>query len=124
MLGFDQPSRQQIAKPWEPTLFVESERKTLEDGVDKDSSAELKIALFRSLFAGREDVHALRWESARTGKTGWSPAVVGGWANAKKPGRQYMPLTEDVVESHLAGESAAHRDAAYEMMLMAMSGVT
>jgi hypothetical protein len=31
--------------------------------------------------------------------------VVGGWANAKKPGRAYLPLDEGVVESHLAGES-------------------
>jgi len=50
-------------------------------------------------------VYALRWESARTGKRGWTPAVEGGWANAKKPGRTYLPLDEGVVESHLAGES-------------------
>ena len=31
--------------------------------------------------------------------------MVGGWANAKKPGRAYLPLDEAVVESHLAGES-------------------
>ncbi len=73
--------------------------------MDKNSPAELKIALFRSLFSGRDDVYALRWESARTGKKGWSPAVVGGWANAKKPRRQYLPFSEDVVEFHLAGGS-------------------
>ncbi len=89
----------------EPTLFVESENKDVQPGVDKNSPAELKVALFRSLFLGRDDVHALRWESARTGKTGWSPAVIGGWANAKRPGRQYVPLSEEVVESHLGGES-------------------
>jgi superfamily II DNA or RNA helicase len=105
LLGLDQPSRQQSAQPWEPTLFVESGRQDYVGGVDKGSPSELKIALFCSLFAGREDVYALRWESARTGKTGWSPAVVGGWANAKKPGRQYVPLSEEVVGSHLAGES-------------------
>ncbi|MGH9096954.1 MAG: TOTE conflict system archaeo-eukaryotic primase domain-containing protein, partial [Acidimicrobiales bacterium] len=71
--------------------------------VDQSSSAESKIALFCSLFVGREDVHALRWESAKTGKSGWSPAVVGGWANAKKPGRTYEPLTADVLDSHLSG---------------------
>jgi hypothetical protein len=31
--------------------------------------------------------------------------VVGGWANAKKPGRKYVPLDERAVESHLSGES-------------------
>ncbi|MGP0031562.1 MAG: TOTE conflict system archaeo-eukaryotic primase domain-containing protein [Acidimicrobiales bacterium] len=105
LLGLDQPSRQQTAEPWEPTLFVESEREALKASVDKNSPAELKIALFRSLFSGRDDVYALRWESARTGKKGWSPAVVGGWANAKKPRRQYLPFSEDVVEFHLAGGS-------------------
>ena len=105
LLGLDQPSRQETARPWEPTLFVASAHQDLNPGVDKNSPADLKIALFRSLFLGRDDVHALRWESAGTGKTGWSPAVVGGWANAKKPGRQYVPLSEEVVESHLAGES-------------------
>ena len=65
--------------------------------VDMSSTSEAKVALFRSLFMGREDVYALRWESARTGKSGWSPAVVGGWANAKKPGREYLRLSDEVV---------------------------
>lgn len=105
LLGLDQPSRQQTTQPWEPTLFVESQLEAHRAGVDKNSPAELKIALFRSLFSGRDDVHTIRWESARTGKTGWSPAIVGGWANAKRPDRQYVPFTDGVVESHLAGDS-------------------
>jgi hypothetical protein len=39
--------------------------------VANDSPPELKVSLFRSLFRGREDVYALRWEG-RTGKTGYS----------------------------------------------------
>ncbi len=105
LLGFDEPSRHEVVEPWEPTLFVDSDRQELKGDVDGGSPAEAKIDLFRLLFAGREDVYALRWESARSGKSGWSPAVVGGWANAKKPGRAYLPLDEGVVASHLAGES-------------------
>ena len=105
LLGLDQVSRQQATQPWEPTLFADSDHMELKGEINRDSPAEAKIALFRSRFSGREDVYALRWESARTGKRGWSPAVVGGWANAKKPGRTYLPLDEGVVESHLAGES-------------------
>lgn len=105
LLGFDEPSRHELTEPWEPTLFVDLDRQDLKGDVNGSSPAEAKVALFRLLFAGREDVYALRWESARSGKTGWSPAVVGGWANAKKPGRAYLPLDEKVVESHLAGES-------------------
>jgi hypothetical protein len=59
--------------------------------VDARSSSVAKIALFRALFAGRDDVYALRWDNARTGKAGWSPAVVGGPANAKRPDREYLP---------------------------------
>ena len=65
-----------------------------------------KVALFRSLFVGREDVYALRWENASTRKVGWLPAVKGGWANARKPGREHLPLTDDVIESHLAGRES------------------
>jgi hypothetical protein len=39
---------------------------------------DAKIALFRSLFRGREDVYALRWES-RNGRTGYAPACVRQW---------------------------------------------
>jgi superfamily II DNA or RNA helicase len=105
LLGLEEPSRHEVAQPWEPTLFVDSDHQHLKGDVNANSSAEVKVALFRRLFAGREDVYAIRWESARSGKTGWSPAVEGGWANAKKPGRTYLPLDEGVVESHLAGES-------------------
>ena len=105
LLAVDPASRHQVTQPWEPTLFADSDRKTLTGDINGDSPAEAKIALFRFLFAGREDVYTLRWESAKTGKKGWSPSVVGGWANTKKPGRAYLPINEEVVESHLAGES-------------------
>jgi hypothetical protein len=105
LLGLDKASRHQVTQPWEPTLFPDSDQVKLAEDISGDSPAEAKIALFRSLFAGREDVYALRWESARKGKRGWSPAVVGGWANAKKPDRSYLQLDERVVESHLTGES-------------------
>src|SRR5215471_20037930 len=45
-----------------------------------------KIALFRSLFRGREDVYAQRWESA-DGRSGYSPKTERDWHayNAAKP---------------------------------------
>ena len=72
--------------------------------VDRTSPAEAKIELFRSLFVGRDDVYALRWESGRTGKHGWSPAVLGGFANAKSTSKEYLPLTQSVIADHLAGK--------------------
>jgi hypothetical protein len=40
--------------------------------VNQPSSAEAKIALFRSLFHGREDVYPRRFESRKTGR---GPAI-------------------------------------------------
>ena len=37
------------------------------------SNAE-KVALFRSLFRGRDDVFPLRWENSKSAKAGYSPA--------------------------------------------------
>ena len=65
------------------------------------------MALFRSLFAGRDDVYAERWQNDTKGTSGWSPKVVGGWVNARKPDREYVPLSDDVIEAHLSGEIAA-----------------
>ena len=41
-------------------------------GVSAHSPEVAKIALFRSLFRGRDDVFAYRWEG-REGKSGYSP---------------------------------------------------
>ena len=43
--------------------------------VTTKSSTQDKIRLFRSLFHGRDDVYAVRWEG-KNGKTGYSPACI------------------------------------------------
>jgi len=72
--------------------------------VDRSSSPESKVAFFQSLFVGRDDVYALRWESVRTGKHGWSPAVAGGFSNARSTDKVYLSLTSIVIADHLAGK--------------------
>lgn len=42
--------------------------------VTHQSAQEIKITLFRRLFRGREDVYPRRFESLKTGKTGYQPA--------------------------------------------------
>ena len=37
-------------------------------------------------------------------QSGLGPAVRGGWANARRPDREYLPLNDNVIERHLAGE--------------------
>ncbi|MCX4648044.1 DEAD/DEAH box helicase family protein [Streptomyces sp. NBC_01446] len=69
---------------------------------DAASSAEAKIALFRALFAGREDVYARRWVSAKSGRTGWSPAEDDPFDRGKADeDRVFWPLTEETVFRHL-----------------------
>ena len=77
-------------------------------------TAEQRIELFRSLFRGRDDVYAVRWESA-DGRSGYMPKADRDWKSylrakdkdRKKVDRQtrkFRPLTQDVVRGHLVGD--------------------
>lgn len=46
---------------------------------DHRSTADAKIALFRSFFRGRDDVYPRRFESQQTGKSGYAPACANEW---------------------------------------------
>jgi superfamily II DNA or RNA helicase len=78
--------------------------------VTSKSSSDEKVKLFRSLFRGREDVYAARWEG-RNGKTGYSPAHRKIWSNSfqKRPDepKEYFPLTDQVIHDHLTGKLTA-----------------
>ena len=104
LLGLDTRPAAEPVEVAEPTLF-QSAPLGPPGKVDASSPQAAKLALFRSLFAGREDVHATRWENPRTGATGWSPAVQGGWARTSKGPREYLPLTDEVIARHLTGEA-------------------
>ena len=77
-------------------------------------STQQKLTLFRGLFRGRDDVFAVRWESARNGRSGYAPACMNEWQEGicDKPRvacrdcshRQLLPLTDAAIYSHLAGE--------------------
>jgi len=81
--------------------------------ITKDSSSAEKIALYRSLFRGRDDIYARRWESSRSGKSGYQPACRNEWVKGicRKPeikcgecaARDFLPVTESVILSHLKG---------------------
>ena len=105
LIGLDHESRAAPTPTWEPTLFGEGGPISAL-GVTQASTPHHKVELFRSLFRGRDDLHALRWENTRTGKSGWGPAVRGGWANSRRPNRELLPLTDEVLTDHLAGRSS------------------
>jgi len=93
-----------VAKRPEIGRGVETPRDPPFFQVDRTAPPEAKVEFFRALFVGRDDVYALRWESERTGKHGWSPAVRGGFVNARSPNKEYLPLTQSVIADHLAGK--------------------
>ncbi|WP_322555773.1 TOTE conflict system archaeo-eukaryotic primase domain-containing protein, partial [Sporosarcina beigongshangi] len=81
--------------------------------VSKLSSVEEKVSLLNSLFKGRKDVYALRWES-QSGSSGYIPACALEWQKpiCQKPlikcsqcqHRQLLPLTDQVLNEQLNGE--------------------
>jgi superfamily II DNA or RNA helicase len=94
-----------------------SQSSSIEDNHDSHNTALAlskvqKVVVFRSLFRGREDVYAVRWESSK-GVTGYSPAH--SHKNDGKPCRRshkecerlgerlYFPLTDGVIYGHLTG---------------------
>jgi superfamily II DNA or RNA helicase len=77
---------------------------------DRNSPPAAKIALFRALFTGRGDVYATRWVSTRTGKKGWSPAEVDRWGKRDDAEREFLPLTDAVIEAHLRGDPDPRND--------------
>jgi superfamily II DNA or RNA helicase len=74
-------------------------------GVDGSSPPQDKIRLFRSLFAGRADAYAQRWENHSKKKFGWSPVTLDG-RRAQVPPR-YAPMDDAVVGAHLSGRITA-----------------
>lgn len=78
--------------------------------VTEQSSVEERIALFRNLFRGREDVYPIWWSNQRTGAKGYAPAVKGGWVRRSSGvplvPTDYLPLTDDVFREHLSGQQS------------------
>ncbi|MEW6741730.1 MAG: hypothetical protein AB1486_03140 [Planctomycetota bacterium] len=80
-----------------------------------------KVALFRSLFRGRDDVFPRRWENQNKGMSGYSPACVNEWEWGlceKKKGRgagrrascsecphqAFIPVSDEEIAKHLRGD--------------------
>ena len=78
--------------------------------VTMDSSLEDKLALYADRFQARRDVYAVRWENPRSGLSGWSPAVAGGWRKGLDArGARYLPFTAEVLSAHLSGQAFVGR---------------
>ncbi|MCR4955022.1 MAG: DEAD/DEAH box helicase family protein [Treponema sp.] len=88
--------------------------------VTRTSSPQEKINLYKSLFVGREDVFALRWQNAKSVKSGYSPACQNKWAQGKCDMKKYscstcpfklpVRLDDKYFYNHLAGKDELARD--------------
>ena len=83
------------------------------DPIDRNSTIEKKIALFRRLFAGRSDVFPIRWENRATGRSGYAPACANEWQRGicEKPrvkcsvcqNQAFLAVDDASIERHLRG---------------------
>jgi len=83
-------------------------------------SPEKKIKIFRSLFRGRVDVFPRRFESMKTGKSGYQPACANEWRRgictkpkikcSECPYREWIPVSDQIIEKHLRGTDERGRD--------------
>lgn len=72
-----------------------------------------KISLYRSLFRGRDDVYAIRWEG-KNGRAGYSPVCANEWDRrvcqkpkikcSECPHSSWKVATDQVIYDHLAGK--------------------
>lgn len=77
-------------------------------------SLDERVALFQSLFRGRDDIFARRWFSKTTGKGGYQPVCINEWNRgicdkkaykcAECPNRNFAPLTSQDIYRHLEGK--------------------
>jgi len=91
----------------------ESAQKKFSSGVACTSDSLFKIRLFMSLFKGRQDVYAKRWENKNKETSGYAPVCLNQWRTGicGKPkipcstckNTSYAELNETVIENHLRG---------------------
>ncbi|HLA48430.1 MAG: restriction endonuclease subunit R [Nitrospinae bacterium RIFCSPLOWO2_12_39_16] len=94
---------------------VVKDTSALQDKIlSKTSSPEEKIALFRDIFRGRDDVYPRLWTNKKTGKAGYSPVCNNEWVAGmcEKPrikcgkckNRSFASVTDNVIREHLEGK--------------------
>jgi len=104
-----------LEKDLRAKMAVTEQPKSQLNSVTMASPTADKIALFRALFRGREDVLPRRWENLKTGKAGYAPMCRNEWVRGvcgkpqvkcgECPNQAFVPFSEDVVRAHLSGRA-------------------
>jgi len=78
------------------------------------STPDEKVALFRTLFRGREDVYPRLWINPRKKKKGYAPACENEWVRGvcdkprvrcgECPNQAFLPLDDHAIRDHLSGK--------------------
>jgi len=102
----------------ESSLFEsgqECEEQSLSSHLNNQSDPMDKIRLFMSLFNGRSDVYARRWENSKKGTSGYSPFCLNEWkpelcakpnaACSKCKNKAFAVLDEKAIDDHLRGKT-------------------
>ncbi len=86
---------------------------TTGSGTPVPATAAEKIALFRSLFRGRDDVYPKLWVNAKSARTGYAPACANEWVRGvcEKPrvrcgdcsNQAFLTVSDRVIADHLQG---------------------
>jgi hypothetical protein len=86
------------------------------DPIDRNSTIEKKIALFRRLLRGRSDAFPIRWENRTTGRSGYAPACANEWQRgicekpkvkcSACPNQAFRAVDDVSIERHLRGTDA------------------
>lgn len=95
--------------------LIPSQNKPTNSTINKHSDSNEKIKLFMSLFRGRDDVYAKRWENNKKETAGYSPACANEWKSGlcQKPkiscsicsNKNYLPIDEELIDNHLRGRN-------------------
>jgi superfamily II DNA or RNA helicase len=104
-------------RPSETVILTPAEQATSEPAVSNLSAVADKVRLFMSLFRGRDDVYAKRWEGKRDNRSGYSPVCLNEWKTGicSKPRgtcahcghKAYGAFDQGAVTKHLLGEMVA-----------------
>ncbi len=118
-LGFQEPpTLRDISQPIQMEISVpddESNNVKPHANITSASDSISKIRLFMSLFRGRNDVYARRWENKNKGTSGYAPVCLNQWQPgvcgkpkipcSKCKNKAYAVLDENAVEDHLRGNT-------------------
>ncbi|MDR1204905.1 MAG: DUF1653 domain-containing protein, partial [Peptococcaceae bacterium] len=114
-IPFASIKRSEPSVPSVPSVPIESIEPIPPAGIHNNSAPAEKIELFMSLFTGREDVFARRWENAKKDASGYVPACLSEWSAlcpksgggkmkcGKCPNHNFVKYDADAVEKHLMG---------------------